>query len=100
MAFPALVQPRLALRGWTTVVVQKMVELMTVELATVGPRTIVSGIGGRTDDGMSTSTGAVCDKSVTISNPPVWAVFQKTIARSVGSSRGNCRSRSSQLYST
>jgi len=32
--------------------------------------------------------------------PPVWTVCQMTIARSVDGSRGNCRSRSSQLYST
>jgi len=70
MASPALVQPSLALRGWTTVVGKKMVELMTVGSAMVGPRTIVSAIGGRTDDCMFTSTGAVCDKSVTISNSP------------------------------
>jgi len=46
MASPALVAPSLALRGWTTVVGKKMVELMTVGSATVGPRTIVSAIGG------------------------------------------------------
>jgi len=65
MASLALVQPSLALRGWTTALGQKTVDLMTVGSATVGPRTIVSAIGGRTDDGMFTSMGALCDKSVT-----------------------------------
>ena len=64
MASLALVQPSLALRGWTTALGQKTVDLMTVGSATVGPRTIVSAIGGRTDDGMFTSMGALCDKSV------------------------------------
>jgi len=60
----------IALSGWTTAVGKKMVESMTVGSATVEPRTIVSAIGGRTDDGMFTSTRAVCDKSVTFSNSP------------------------------
>jgi len=59
MASLALVQPSLALRGWTIPVGKKTVESMTVGLATVGPRTIVSAIGGRTDDGMFKSMGAV-----------------------------------------
>jgi len=67
MASFALVLPSLALRGWTTAVGKKTVESMTVGSATVGPRTIVSTVGGRTDDGMFTSMGAVCDKSVTFS---------------------------------
>jgi len=49
---------------------KKTVESMTVGLATVGPRTIVSAIGGRTDDGKFKSMGAVCDKSVTFSQFP------------------------------
>ena len=71
MASLALVQPSLALRGWTTAVGKKTVESMTVVSATVGPRTIFSVIGGRTDDGMFTSTGAVCDKSVTFFQFPL-----------------------------
>ena len=67
MASLALVLPSLALRGWTTAVGKKTVESMTVGSATVGPRTIVSAIGGRTDDGMFTSMGAASNTSVTFS---------------------------------
>jgi len=44
---------------------------MTVGSATVGPRTIVSVIGGRMDDGVFTPMSAVCDKSVTFSHFPL-----------------------------
>ena len=77
----ALVQPSLALRGWTTAVGKKTVESMTVASATVGPRTIVSVIGGRTDDGMFTSMGAVCDKSVTFFQFPLSGLHSRRRSR-------------------
>jgi len=56
---------------------------MTVASATVGPRTIVSVIGGRTDDGMSSSMGTVCDKSVTFCTFPLSGLHSRRRSRDV-----------------
>jgi len=81
MASLGLVQPSLALCGWTTAVGKKTVASMTVASMTVGPRMIVSVIGGRTDDGMFTSMGAVCDKSVTFSQFPLSGLHSRRRSR-------------------
>jgi len=54
---------------------------MTVGSATVGPRPIVSVIGGRTDDGVFTSISAVCDKSVTFSQFPLSGLHSRRRSR-------------------
>ena len=71
----------MALRDWTPAAGKKTVESMTVGSSTVRPRTIVSVVGGRTDDGVFTSMSAVCDKSATFSQLPLFGLHSRRQSR-------------------
>jgi len=94
--------------GWPTGVGMAMVGSTTVGLAMVGSAMMGTGTVTSTAVGPTTVCphrrvrvlGHWATNPSRTSIPPVGTVCQKTIARSVDGSRGNCRSRFSKLYST